>query len=68
MNCIESLKALGAACSLYQSSGWWRLALEGKELFYIAGSETGSAPPLTHWMLKNGSAPAPTLVEGPVPH
>jgi hypothetical protein len=52
-------------CQLYPSpSGVWRIAIQGKELFYVAAL-AASLPPLTGWTVANGTAPAPTLVAGP---
>ena len=53
----------GPAC-LYSEGGVWRLAIQGKELFYVANEAT-IEPPLTGWHCANGTAPAPTLVAGP---
>ena len=59
----------GEACSLYSYQGVWRLASQGKEVFYTAdgpGAATGSSqPPLVGWRALNGAAPAPTLAAGP---
>jgi hypothetical protein len=56
----------GLACSLYSNGGVWRLASLGRELFYVAGSKTGTtSPALLGWGCANGTAPAPTLVAGP---
>ena len=54
------------ACSLYAQEGVWQLASLGVELFYSAGRATGGEPPVTEWHCDNGSAPAPTLVAGPI--
>jgi hypothetical protein len=59
-SCPNSMK-----CSLYALGGVWRLASLGRELWYVASSKTGATPPLSGWALKNGTAPAPTLVAGP---
>lgn len=50
--------------ALYSYEGVWRLAVENKEVFYVAGSATPSldnTPPLTGWLVANASAPAPQL-------
>jgi hypothetical protein len=61
--------------SLYFCEGGWRLAIQGKELFYVAAQEEGggngaegafSLPPLKGWQVADGGkAPAPSLVAGP---
>ena len=57
----------GLQCSLYSSSGGvWRLASFGKELFYQAAAGSAATPPLSGWAVDNGTAPAPTLVAGPM--
>eukprot|EP00039_Didymoeca_costata_P000628 m.46563 g.46563 ORF g.46563 m.46563 type:complete len:674 (+) comp10386_c0_seq2:163-2184(+) len=61
-NCAKSPNE---PCALYSEGRTWRLAYHGVELEYVAGEESGSAPPLTGWQLANGSAPAPTLIAGP---
>lgn len=54
-------------CSLYQNSGAWRLAIRGKELMYVASSSTTLPPTSSNdWTVDNGTAPAPSLVAGPV--
>ena len=59
----------GEACALYGYQGVWRLASQGKEVFYTAdapGTATGgSQPPLAGWREADGAAPAPTLAAGP---
>lgn len=50
-------------CQLYASKGVWRLAIHGKELMYVA-SGPSEHPPLSGWVVANGSAPAPTLSAG----
>jgi hypothetical protein len=47
--------------------GAWRLAIEGKEVFYVASGvgSGGALPPLTGWAISTGTGPAPTLVAGP---
>ena len=55
-----------AECSLYASPGSiWRLAIEGKELVYVAASAS-ALPPLSGWTVANGTAPPPVLAAGPV--
>ena len=48
---------------LYSYDNTWRLAVEGKEIFYTAGPTPDSdlEPPLTGWAVANGTAPAPLL-------
>lgn len=53
------------AC-LYSEGGVWRIAIQGRELFYVADGAS-EEPPLSGWVCANGSAPAPTLVAGPSP-
>jgi hypothetical protein len=53
-------------CSLYAYADSWRLATEGKELFYTAGKQSLS-PPLTGWVAADGALPAPVLTAGPMP-
>ena len=59
----------GGTCSLYSYGGVWRLASVGHELFYTADGPSaergGAQPPLTGWMVDNGTAPAPSLTAGP---
>ncbi len=52
-----------AAC-LYSEGGVWRLAFQGRELFYVANAAS-TTPPLTGWHCANGTAPAPSLISGP---
>lgn len=52
-------------CSLYSNDGVWRLASFKKELFYTAGKPSGATPPLSGWVVANGTAPAPALTAGP---
>ena len=62
--CTEKL---GTVCALYSWSGVWRLAELDKKLYYVAGTSSGSAPPLTGWTVAvGGAAPAPTLKAGPI--
>jgi hypothetical protein len=51
-------------CSLYSHADTWRLATDGKELFYTAGKDS-SSPPLTGWRAADGKLPAPVLTAGP---
>ena len=55
--------------SLYAYQSMWRLAVEGKELFYAATTPS-SLPPSTGWTVAavgaKGVAPAPKLAAGPV--
>jgi hypothetical protein len=53
-----------SSCSLYAEGGDWRLAVAGKELFYVNGSPA-ALPPTGGWVVANGTAPAPTLLAGP---
>jgi hypothetical protein len=55
-----------SSCALYQLGGVWRLAVEGKELVYVATLQSPQ-PPLSpsDWSAANGSRPAPTLLAGP---
>lgn len=57
-----------ADCSLYSNGGTWRLAVEGKELFYVASQESTLPPlPASDWTVAEGGvAPSPTLVAGPL--
>ena len=62
-------KKVGSVCSLYAEGGVWRLAVYGnaQTLQYVAGSDSGGAPPLTGWTVAvAGKAPAPTLKAGPI--
>lgn len=52
-------------CSLYAWGGQWRLASEGKELFYTAGGAASALPALSGWVAADGIPPAPTLKAGP---
>ena len=66
----ESLHYSSASCddcSLYANGqpGVWRLAIAGKELFYVASQASG-LPPLKGWTVANGASPAPTLIAGPL--
>ena len=56
------------ACALYSSGGVWRLAIEGKELFYEATTPSALPPSAaTQWRVAaGGKAPSPQLVAGPV--
>jgi len=55
------------AHALYSNGGVWRLAIDGKELYYVAVSRS-ALPPLSAkaWTVANGSSPAPSLTAGPV--
>jgi hypothetical protein len=52
-------------CSLYAWGGGWRLASEGKELFYT-NRAGGPTRPARGWAVADGASPAPTLAAGPV--
>ena len=54
------------AC-LYSEEGVWRLAVMGKELFYVANNPSAE-PPLSpgDWHCANGTAPLPLLIPGPL--
>jgi len=52
-------------CALYAWGGTWRIGKFGKEVFYVAANDTGALPPLTEWLVSNGTAPVPHLAEGP---
>ena len=56
-----------AANQLYLDKGAWRLAIRGQRVFYVAGSNADSLPPLAGWAVYpgGGAAPAPTLVAAP---
>ena len=56
------------ACALYSNSGTWRLAIEGKELFYEAATPSALPPSAaTQWRVAaGGKAPSPRLAPGPV--
>eukprot|EP01052_Picozoa_sp_SAG31_P050289 SAG31_NODE_11409_length_1034_cov_1.281283_1_plen_151_part_00 len=50
-------------CSLYSNGGTWRLAIRGKELFYVA-PQPSALPPLAGWGVDVGKRPAPHLAAG----
>ena len=55
-------------CSLYTYEGVWRLAIDGKGLFYVAAAPSALPPTAAKdWEVSvGGKAPVPTLVAGPV--
>jgi len=55
----------GEPCSLYSWNGEWRLASQGKELFYTAPGAVGTLPPKDGWVAADGAEPAPKLVAAP---
>lgn len=50
---------------LYLDKGAWRLAIRGREVFYVAPPPRSSLPALTGWTVASGTAPPPVLVAGP---
>ena len=57
-----------SSCALYANGETWRLAIEGKELFYVAAMPS-SLPPsaAAQWRVgAAGKAPSPRLVAGPI--
>lgn len=50
---------------LYLDKGAWRLAIRGREVFYVAPPPRSSLPVLTGWTVASGTAPPPVLVAGP---
>lgn len=59
-------QATNSTRRLYSYNNIWRLAVDGKEIFYVTAQPTqGAEPPLTGWAVANATAPAPHLVAGP---
>jgi hypothetical protein len=57
-----------SSCALYANGKTWRLAIEGKELFYVAAMPS-SLPPsaAAQWHVgAAGKSPSPRLVAGPI--
>ena len=57
--------ASAITCALYAYARTWRIGKFGREIFYVASS-TSATPPLSGWLVANGSVPAPQLVAGPL--
>jgi len=52
--------------AIYSYDKFWRIAIMDKEIYYVAGRQTPSSnpdPPLTGWVVANGTSPAPHLTQ-----
>jgi hypothetical protein len=65
----QSVAASDQQLYLEADKGAWRLAVMGKQVYYLGGSASDRLPPTTGWTVPpgggGGEAPAPTLTAGP---